>query len=273
MADFQAPRYPPPWELELWALGGPCIRRQPRFREGTSRARALRPRLPRRGARFRRAMLPLQRKEAESRLVRPTSFAPELVPNLRSSSSLLDPHAVKRDFPILREPIHGSRLVWLDNAATTQKPQAVIDRLSYFYEHENSNIHRAAHTLAARATDAYEVARERVRRFINAPSARDIVFVRGATEGINLVAQSWGRRNVGPGDEIVITWLEHHANIVPWQQLAAEKGAQAARRAGRRRRSGHPRGVREAARPEDPDRRRSRRSRMRSGTIDAGRRR
>ncbi|MDP3574556.1 MAG: cysteine desulfurase, partial [Archangium sp.] len=112
-----------------------------------------------------------------------------------------------------------------DNAATTQKPQTVIDRLKRFYEHENSNIHRAAHTLAARASDAYEAARESVRRFINAPSVKDIVFVRGATEGINLVAQSWGRRNVNEGDEIVITWLEHHANIVPWQQLAAEKGA------------------------------------------------
>ena len=115
--------------------------------------------------------------------------------------------------------------MWLDNAATTQKPQAVIDRLSYFYEHENSNVHRAAHTLAARATDAYEGARDKVRRFLNAPSAKEIVFVRGATEAINLVAQSWGRRNVTPGDEIVITWLEHHANIVPWQQLCAEKGA------------------------------------------------
>jgi len=138
---------------------------------------------------------------------------------------LFDPHAVKRDFPILRERTRGRPLVWLDNAATTQKPQAVIDRLAYFYEHENSNVHRAAHTLAARATDAYEGAREKVRRFLNAPAAREIVFVRGATEGINLVAQSWGRRNVGAGDEIVLTWLEHHANIVPWQLLCAEKGA------------------------------------------------
>ena len=136
-----------------------------------------------------------------------------------------DPHAVRRDFPILDERVHGKRLVWLDNAATTQKPRAVIDRLSAFYEHENSNIHRGAHTLAARATDAYEQGRELTRKFLNAPSTREIVFVRGATEGINLVAQSWGRRNVGPGDEIVITHLEHHANIVPWQQLCAERGA------------------------------------------------
>src|SRR5450432_1358300 len=153
-------------------------------------------------------------------------YSPELVPDLGASPGIFDAHAIKKDFPILDERVHnGKRLVWLDNAATTQKPRAVIDRLSYFYEHENSNIHRAAHTLAARATDAYEGARERVRRFLNAPSAQEIVFTRGATEAINLVAQSWGRRNVGPGDEIVISWLEHHANIVPWQLLAAEKGA------------------------------------------------
>jgi cysteine desulfurase/selenocysteine lyase len=138
---------------------------------------------------------------------------------------LFDPHAIRREFPILEETVNGRRLVWLDNAATTQKPNAVIDRLTHYYRHENSNIHRAAHTLAARATDAYESARERVRRFINAPSVKEIVFVRGATEGINLVAQSWGRRNVEKGDEIVITWLEHHANIVPWQQLCSERGA------------------------------------------------
>lgn len=145
---------------------------------------------------------------------------------LRSlNGTSFDAHALKHEFPILRETVNGKRLVWLDNAATTQKPRAVIERLSHFYEHENSNIHRAAHTLAARATDAYEAARESVRRFLNAPSPREIIFVRGATEGINLVAQSWGRRNVQPGDEIVVTWLEHHANIVPWQQLCAERGA------------------------------------------------
>jgi len=136
-----------------------------------------------------------------------------------------DAHALKREFPILQERVHGKQLVWLDNAATTQKPRAVIDRISTFYERENSNIHRAAHTLAARATDAYEAARDSVRRFVNASSVRDVVFVRGTTEGINLVAQSWGRRNVVAGDEIVVTHLEHHANIVPWQMLAAEKGA------------------------------------------------
>jgi cysteine desulfurase/selenocysteine lyase len=136
-----------------------------------------------------------------------------------------DVNLVRRDFPILQERVDGRQLVWLDNAATTQKPQAVIDRLKHFYEHENSNIHRAAHELAARATDAYEEAREKVRGFLNAASANEIVFVRGATEAINLVAQSWGRQNIGKDDEIVITWLEHHANIVPWQQLASEKGA------------------------------------------------
>jgi cysteine desulfurase/selenocysteine lyase len=152
-------------------------------------------------------------------------FQPALVPELGTGSRLFDAHAIKRDFPILQERVHGRPLIWLDNAATTQKPSAVIDRLAYFYEHENSNIHRAAHTLAARATDAYEAARDKVRRFLNAPSAKQIVFVRGATEAINLVAQTFGRRHVQAGDEIVISWLEHHANIVPWQQLAAEKGA------------------------------------------------
>jgi cysteine desulfurase/selenocysteine lyase len=136
-----------------------------------------------------------------------------------------DPYAVRREFPILNERVHGRRLVWLDNAATTQKPQTVIDRVSYFYAHENSNIHRAAHTLAARATDAYENARATVARFLGASSARNIVFVRGATEAINLVAQAWGAQFVSAGDEIVITHLEHHANIVPWQQLCAKTGA------------------------------------------------
>ncbi len=148
---------------------------------------------------------------------------PQVVP--APARGIFDPNAVKRDFPILSERVHGRPLVWLDNAATTQKPRAVIERLSYFYEHENSNVHRAAHALAARATDAYEGAREKVGRFLGAPSAQNIVFARGTTEAINLVAQSWGRRHISPGDEIVITWLEHHANIVPWQLLAAEKGA------------------------------------------------
>ena len=141
------------------------------------------------------------------------------------TSAPFDVHAVRRDFPILNERVNGRPLIWLDNAATTQKPKAVIERLAYFYEHENSNIHRAAHELAARATDAYEGAREKARSFLNAASANEIVFVRGTTEAINLVAQSWGRQHIGAGDEIVITWLEHHANIVPWQQLCAQVGA------------------------------------------------
>ena len=133
--------------------------------------------------------------------------------------------AIRRDFPILSERINGRPLIWLDNAATTQKPQAVIDRLVHFYSHENSNIHRAAHELAARATDAYEGARATVQKFLGASSPGEIVFVRGATEAVNLVAQSWGRQNILAGDEIIISHLEHHANIVPWQQLASEKGA------------------------------------------------
>ncbi len=147
-------------------------------------------------------------------------------PSAASISSIpFDVAAVRRDFPILSEQINGRQLIWLDNAATTQKPQAVIDRLAYFYQHENSNIHRAAHTLAARSTDAYEAAREKVRRFLNAPSINEIIFVRGATEGINLIASSWGVKNIQKDDEIIVTHLEHHANIVPWQMLCSQKGA------------------------------------------------
>ena len=146
------------------------------------------------------------------------------IPVPKTQSVTLDPLLVRKDFPILSERVNGRQLIWFDNAATTQKPQSVIDRISYFYEHENSNIHRAAHELAARATDAYEDAREKVRAFLNAKSANEIVFVRGTTEAINLVAQSWGRENLKEGDEIIISNLEHHANIVPWQLLAKEKG-------------------------------------------------
>ncbi len=132
---------------------------------------------------------------------------------------------VRADFPILHERIHGQPLVWFDNASTTQKPRVVIERLRRFYERENSNVHRCGHGLAAVATNAYEEARERIRAFLNARSAREIVFVRGATEGINLVSQSWGRAHIGRGDEILVSHLEHHANIVPWQHLAEESGA------------------------------------------------
>ncbi len=146
-------------------------------------------------------------------------------PQLADNHEIFDVHAIRADFPILRETVNGKPLIWFDNAATTQKPQAVIDRISYFYAHENSNIHRAAHELAARATDAYEDARDTVRRFIGAPKSENIIFVRGTTEAINLVAQSWGAKNLEPGDEIVITNLEHHANIVPWQMITKKTGA------------------------------------------------
>lgn len=135
-----------------------------------------------------------------------------------------DVNLIKRDFPILQERVNGKPLIWLDNAATTQKPKQVIDRISYFYEHENSNVHRAAHELAARATDAYENARKKVQHFINAGSVNEIIFVRGATEAINLIAKSWGEQYLKEGDEIILSHLEHHANIVPWQQLVTKKG-------------------------------------------------
>ena len=122
--------------------------------------------------------------------------------------------------------MHGRPLVWLDNGATTHKPEAVIERLAAFYRHENSNVHRGAHEMAARATDAYEHARAQVARFLHASCSDEIVFARGTTEAINLVAQAWGTENVGSGDEVLITWLEHHANIVPWQQLCQATGAQ-----------------------------------------------
>lgn len=132
---------------------------------------------------------------------------------------------IRADFPILSEKVEGKDLVWLDNAATTQKPKCVIDRLAYFYEHENSNIHRGAHTMAARATDAYEESREKICRFLNASDVSEIVFVRGATEAINLVAQTYGKANLGEDDEVLVSCLEHHANIVPWQIVCSEKGA------------------------------------------------
>ena len=137
----------------------------------------------------------------------------------------LDVAAVRQDFPILRQRVHGKPLVYLDNAATTQKPQAVIDRLVRYYSEDNGNVHRGVHWLSERATDAYEEARDTVRRFLNAAESREIVFVRGTTEAINLVAQTYGRTHVGSGDEIVISTLEHHSNIVPWQLLCEEKGA------------------------------------------------
>ena len=132
---------------------------------------------------------------------------------------------IRADFPILFERINGNQLVWLDNGATTQRPRQVIDRLVHFYEHENSNVHRGVHELADRSTDAMEKARQTVADFIGAPSTENIVFVRGTTEAINLVAASYVKQYLKPGDEIIVTLLEHHANIVPWQLVAQETGA------------------------------------------------
>jgi cysteine desulfurase/selenocysteine lyase len=151
-------------------------------------------------------------------------FLNEPVPPV-TKTEIFDVASVRRDFPVLHQNIHGKPLVWLDNAATTQKPLSVINAVSQFYSQDNSNIHRGAHTLAARATDVYEGAREKIRQFIGAGSTSEIIYVRGTTEGINLVAQTWGRKFIQPGDEIVLSILEHHANIVPWQMLAQEKGA------------------------------------------------
>ena len=137
----------------------------------------------------------------------------------------LDVNRIRNDFPFLHQKVHGHPLAWLDNAATTQKPQVVIDAISRFYETDNSNIHRAAHSLAARATDAYEAARESVARFLGASSSKDIVFARGTTEAINLVANTYGARYLKKGDEILLSMVEHHANIVPWQMIAKRKGA------------------------------------------------
>lgn len=134
----------------------------------------------------------------------------------------LDIEGVRRDFPALHQRVNGHPLIWLDNAATTQKPQSVIDATSEFYSRDNSNIHRAAHVLAERSTQHFESSREKVRQFLGAADKKEIVFLRGTTEAINLVAQSYGRKHIGAGDEIILTTLEHHANIVPWQLLAEQ---------------------------------------------------
>src|SRR5690606_33310907 len=130
-----------------------------------------------------------------------------------------------RDFPILSRPVRGRRLVYLDNGATTQKPEAVIEAERRFYRESNANIHRGVHWLSQHATDLYEQARERVQRLLNAASADEIVFTRGTTEAINLVAYSWGRANLKAGDEVVLTGMEHHSNIVPWQLVCEQTGA------------------------------------------------
>src|ERR1044071_3556817 len=136
-----------------------------------------------------------------------------------------DVEKIRADFPVLKQKIHGKPLVYLDNAATAQKPQSVIDAIRKFYEVDCANIHRGVHELSQRSTAAYEETRSKVKHFLNARSKAEIIFVRGTTEGINLVTQTWGRRNLREGDEIIIAGLEHHSNIVPWQMLCEEKAA------------------------------------------------
>ena len=133
--------------------------------------------------------------------------------------------SLRKDFPILDQQVHGKPLIYFDNAATSQKPRVVIDALVHYYEHDNANVHRGIHELSNRATAGYEAARARAAKFINAKSADEIVFVRGTTEGINLVASSWGTKNLKPGDVILLTEMEHHSNLVPWQLLAQKTGA------------------------------------------------
>jgi cysteine desulfurase/selenocysteine lyase len=138
---------------------------------------------------------------------------------------MLDVARIRKDFPILQQEIHGHPLVYLDSAATSQKPRAVIDRLVEYYETSNANILRGIHVLATRATEQHEASREKVARFLNAPNAADVVFTRNTTESINLVARAWGDANIGEGDEIILSVMEHHSNIVPWQLLAKRTGA------------------------------------------------
>ncbi len=142
-----------------------------------------------------------------------------------SNSAPLDVAHVRKDFPILHQLVNGKPLVYLDNGATSQKPQCVIDALVRYYTTDNANVHRGVHTLSQRATDDYENARSKIRSFVNAASDQEIIYTRGTTESINLVAQTFGRQNIGPGDEIIVSNMEHHSNIVPWQILCEEKGS------------------------------------------------
>jgi cysteine desulfurase/selenocysteine lyase len=150
---------------------------------------------------------------------------PTAAVNVRHAKSILDLQKIRRDFPILARDVRGKKLVYLDNAATSQKPQVVIDAIVRYYEQENANIHRGVHFLSELATSKHDQARQSVQNFINAAHVRELIFVRGATEAINLVAQTYGRKHVGPGDEVLISAMEHHSNIVPWQILCDEKGA------------------------------------------------
>ncbi|MGH9558886.1 MAG: SufS family cysteine desulfurase [Bryobacteraceae bacterium] len=144
---------------------------------------------------------------------------------MSTAAAGFDVQAVRKDFPVLDQMVHGHPLVYLDNAATSQKPRAVIEAIERFYSRDNSNIHRGVHALSERATREYEQAREKIQKFLNAAESREIIFVRGTTEAINLVARTYGRKNIGAGDEILITGLEHHSNIVPWQMLCEQTGA------------------------------------------------
>lgn len=155
-----------------------------------------------------------------------SAIIPDLCCAAAQAACKLDIAKLREDFPILQRKVHGKPLAYLDNAATTQKPRAVIEAITHFYEEECANIHRAVHLLSEEATQAYEGARVRVQRFLNARESREIIFTRGATEAINLVASAFGRQRVGPGDEVLITTMEHHSNIVPWQILCQETGAQ-----------------------------------------------
>src|ERR1017187_9876958 len=139
---------------------------------------------------------------------------------------MIDWTSLRADFPILDQQVHGQPLVYFDNAATSQKPRVVIDALVHYYEHDNANVHRGIHELSNRSTAAFEAARARAAKFINASSADEIIFTRGTTEGINLVAQAWGSKNIKAGDRILLTEMEHHSNIVPWQLLAERTGAE-----------------------------------------------
>ena len=146
-------------------------------------------------------------------------------PDTSSLSTPLDIVQIREDFPILSQQIYDKPLVYFDNAASAQKPTAVIDAIKHTYETEYANVHRGVHYMSQKATDAMEAARETIRAFINAASEREIIFVRSATEGINLVADCWGRQNLKPGDEIILSQMEHHSNIVPWQLIAERTGA------------------------------------------------
>src|SRR6267154_1467209 len=149
----------------------------------------------------------------------------QLIPIKPRPSEACAVERIRKDFPVLRQTVNGKPLVYLDNAASSQVPMMVIERGAQYIEQEHSNIHRGVHYLSMKATSAYEGAREKVKRFINARDVKECIFVRGATEGINLVMHGYGRKFVGRGDEIIISTLEHHSNIVPWQMLCEEKGA------------------------------------------------